>query len=51
MNEEGVALAGSLMFFILLIRIPTELIPKCPEIIGKQSICIAGDAGEILESL
>ena len=35
----------------LRMRIPEELIPKCPEQIGEQSICIQGDAEDVFGEL
>ena len=32
-------------------RIPTELIPRCPDEIKDRSICIDADIGEVLKLL
>ena len=35
----------------IAMRIPTELIPRCPDEIKDRSICIDADIGEVLKLL
>ena len=35
----------------VLMELPAELMPKCPEVIRDRAICIDGDIGQVLESL